>query len=125
MERRPRTSELLETLNQKAKDAKKYERDFGFLQAFFSSDSKVIAGTIVDLKQKDTIVRIEIWIPEWKRIIKVSYAGTVNETNDVAIVTSRDEKTTHTVAVKQKVELAFSYDSSKAYWKERMVYRLL
>ena len=116
---------MLETLNQKAKDAKKYERDFGFLQAFFSSSNKVIAGTLVDLKQKDTNVRIEIWIPEWKRMIKATYAGTVNETNDAALVTSRDEKTTHTITTKQKVELAFSYDSSKSYWKERMVYRLL
>ena len=122
---RPAEKELLETLNQLAKHAKKYERDFGFLQAFFSSESKVIAGTIVDIKQKDTTVRIEIWIPEWKRIIKVSYAGTVNETKDGALVTSRDEKTTHTIAIKQNVELAFSYDSSRPYWKERMVYRLL
>ena len=123
--KRPANSHMLETLNQKAKDAKKYERDFGFLQAFFSSSNKVIAGTVVDLKQKDTNVRIEIWIPEWKRMIKVTYAGTVNETNDAALVTSRDEKTTHTITTKQKVELAFSYDSSKSYWKERMVYRLL
>ena len=125
IDQRPASPSLLETLNQKAKDAKKYERDFGFLQAFFSSSSRVIAGIVVGLKQKNTIVRIEIWVPIWKRIIKVGYNGTINETNDVATVMSRDEKSNHSVTVGQHIELAFSYDSSKSKWKERMVYRLL
>ena len=124
-EQKPYSVDLLETLNQKAKDAKKYERDFGFLEAFFSSANKVIAGRIVGLKQKDSSVRIEIWIPAWKRIIKVRYNGCLNETFDIAIVISRDEKSNHSVAIGQHVELAFSYDSSKPCWKERMVYRLL
>ena len=82
-------------------------------------------GIVVGLKQKNTIVRIEIWVPIWKRIIKVGYNGTINETNDVATVMSRDEKSNHSVTVGQHIELAFSYDSSKLKWKERMVYRLL
>jgi len=123
--RRQADSQLLDTLNQAAKNAKKYERDYGFLKAFFSSDSKIIQGLTVGLKQKDTSVRIEIWIPEWKRLIKVSYAGYLNETEDVAQVISRDEKSRHTVSMGQPLELAISYDSSKTYWKERMIYRLL
>ena len=126
-EERSANPDLLETLNQKAKDAKKYERDYGFLQAFYglSNNNKVIRGLVLSLKQKDTIIRIEVWIPAWKRIIKVGYNGSLNETNDVATVTSRDEKSRHTITMGQHIELAFSYDSSKSKWKERMIYRLL
>ena len=126
-DQRPANPNLLETLNQKAKDAKKYERDYGFLQAFYglSNNNKVIGGLVLSLKQKDTIIRIEVWVPAWKRIIKVGYKGSLNETNDVATVVSRDEKSRHSIAMGQHIELAFSYDSSKSKWKERMVYRLL
>jgi hypothetical protein len=124
-EKRPADPELLENLNRKAKDAKKYERDYGFLQAFFTSDSKSIKGLIIGLKQKDSNIQIEIWVPQWKRIIKVRYAGCLNETSDGATVTSRDEKFNHSIIMGQHIELAFSYDSSKSQWKERMIYRLL
>lgn len=126
-DQRPASPNLLETLNQKAKDAKKYERDYGFLQAFYglSNNNKVIGGLVLSLKQKDTIIRIEVWVPAWKRIIKVDYKGSLNETNDVATVVSRDEKSHHSITMGQHIELAFSYDSSKSKWKERMVYRLL
>jgi hypothetical protein len=65
---RPEDTELLETLNQKAKDAKKYERDYGFLQAIFDTSTNVISGKVIGLKQKNSIVRIEMWIPAWKRM---------------------------------------------------------
>ena len=121
---RPEDPELLETLNQKAKDAKKYERDYGFLQAIFETNSKVISGKVIGLKQKNTIVRIEMWIPAWKRILKISLAG--NLVSDTAAeVLSRDEKSAHTILLAQSLELAFSYDSTKCHWKERMIFRII
>jgi exoribonuclease R len=121
---RPEDTELLEILNQKAKDAKKYERDYGFLQAIFDTSTKVIGGKVISLKQKNSIVRIEMWIPAWKRILKVSLAG--NLVSDTAAeVLSRDEKSAHSITVGQTLDLAFSYDSTKCHWKERMIFRII
>jgi hypothetical protein len=121
---RPEDTELLETLNQKAKDAKKYERDYGFLQAIFDTSTNVISGKVIGLKQKNSIVRIEMWIPVWKRILKVSLAG--NMCSDLAAeVLSRDEKSAHSITVGQTLDLAFSYDSTKCHWKERMIFRII
>ena len=114
---------LVEALNKKAKDAKKYERDFDFLKAIFSENTSVIAGKVVGLKQKDSNIKIEVWLPTWKRIIKVSLAGSF--VDDRATVTTRDEKSNHTLQVGQSVNMAFSFDSTKCKWKERMIYRLL
>jgi exoribonuclease R len=123
--RQPFDEALVTELNKKAKDAKKYERDYDFLKAIFTeSDSKVLAGKVVGLKQKDSFVRIEIWVPAWKRIIKISLAGILNADAE-ASVQSRDEKSSHTLAIGQAVNLAFSFDSTKCKWKERMIYRLL
>ena len=121
--RQPFDEALVTELNQKAKDAKKYERDYDFLKAVFSTDNKILAGTVVGLKQKDSVVRIEVWVPAWKRIIKMSLAGILAES--IASVVSRDEKSSHTLAVGQTINLAFSFDSTKCKWKERMIYRLL
>jgi exoribonuclease R len=123
-EQRPADHQLLETLNQKAKDAKKYERDYGFLQAIFETNSKVISGKVIGLKQKNTIVRIEMWIPAWKRILKISLDGNL-VSDKSAEVLSRDEKSAHTIQLAQSLELAFSYDSTKCNWKERMIFRII
>jgi exoribonuclease R len=121
--RQPSEQGLISELNQKAKDAKKYERDYDFLKAVFSTDNKILAGTVVGLKQKDSVIRIEVWVPAWKRIIKISLAGIF--VDDRATVISRDEKSNHTLQVGQSVNMAFSFDSTKCKWKERMIYRLL
>jgi hypothetical protein len=115
---------LLENLNQKAKDAKKYERDYGFLQAIFETNSKIISGKVIGLKQKNTIVQIEMWIPVWKRILKISLDGNL-VSDKSAEVLSRDEKSAHTIQLAQSLELAFSYDSTKCHWKERMIFRII
>jgi exoribonuclease R len=121
---RPEDTELLETLNQKAKDAKKYERDYGFLQAIFDTSTKVISGKVIGLKQKNSIVRIEMWIPAWKRILKVSLAGNLVSDTEAEVL-SRDEKSAHSITVGQTLDLAFSYDSTKCHWKERMIFRII
>ena len=121
---RPEDTQLLEILNQKAKDAKKYERDYGFLQAIFDTSTKVISGKVISLKQKNSIVRIEMWIPVWKRILKISLAGNL-VSDKLAEVLSRDEKSAHSITVGQTLELAFSYDSTKCHWKERMIFRII
>ena len=123
LSRQPFDEALVEALNKKAKDAKKYERDFDFLKAIFSENTSVIAGKVVGLKQKDSNIKIEVWLPTWKRIIKVSLAGSF--VDDRATVTTRDEKSNHTLQVGQSVNMAFSFDSTKCKWKERMIYRLL
>ena len=126
-EQRFHTTELLETLNQKAKDAKKYERDYGFLQAIFSTNTKEITGKVIGLKQKNSIVQIEMWMPAWKRLVKISLAGNLMSDGyeESAELISRDEKSLYSVTVGQTLNLAFSYDSTKCHWKERMVFRII
>ena len=123
----PLSNDLIVELNQKAKDAKKYERDYDFLNAVFNTDSKTLEGKVTSLKQKESFVRIEVWVPVWKRIIKISLAGNLVllEGRATATVMSRDEKSTHTLTEGQGVTMVFSYDSTKCKWKERMIFRLL
>ena len=117
--------DLLPLLNTASKAAKNHDRDYTWLTALFSTDEKEITAQIVELKQKDQTVRVNAWVPLWKRMIKLSFASLGGEGEGEVVVISKDEKSTHTLKKGQPIRVAFSYDPAKPRWKERMIFKLL
>jgi exoribonuclease R len=90
---------LLLQLNSAQKAAKRYERDL-----FFSRElrecPRIVSGIIITTNQG----KIHIYVPKWKRIIKI--------------------KSDKLLQPKQQVKVAFVYDTSKPSWKERVICRI-
>jgi exoribonuclease R len=122
---------LLLSLNAASKAAKKHDRDFTFLTALQNlNPNPIIEGFLLDFKLKDDKAKLEVWIPAWNQSIKIKYGyrevteGTEKEKKKIVIM-SRDEKETIALQIGDKVKAAISFDSSKPYWKERMIFRIL
>jgi exoribonuclease R len=90
---------LLLQLNSAQKAAKRYERDL-----FFSRElrecPRIVTGIVVTTNQG----KIHIYVPKWKRIIKI--------------------KSDKPLQPKQQVKVAFVYDASKSSWKDRIICRI-
>ena len=120
---------LLELLNRASKAAKKHDRDYTFLTALQPlraqpATDDIIEGYLLDYTYNDTTAKLEVYIPSWQKSIKIKYPLiTVNE--KTIQIKSRDEKSEMEFAKGDKIRAAISFDASRPYWKERMIFRIL
>jgi hypothetical protein len=113
---------LLELLNSASKSAKKHDRDFTFLTALQNPGD--IEGYLLDYTHDDSTAKLEIYIPSWQKSIKRKYPF-VSGSEDTIVIKSRDEKSEMKFKKGDKIRAAISFDASKPYWKERMIFRIL
>jgi len=113
---------LLELLNSASKSAKKHDRDFTFLTALQNPDD-IIEGYLLDYTHDDTTAKLEIYIPSWQKSIKRKYPFISADTS--IKIKSRDEKSEMEFKKGDKIRAVISFDSSRPYWKERLIFRIL
>lgn len=92
--------DLVSHLNRRQKQAKAFSRDFFFMTEL--SKSKDVEGTVINGNDKE---KVKIYVPAWKRTIKVRLLGEAPE-------------------VGTKVSIEWYDDRSKPNWKERIVFRI-
>ena len=113
---------LLELLNSASKAAKKHDRDYTFLVALQNPDD-IIEGYLLDYTHNDTTSKLEVYIPSWQKSIKIKYPFI---SADMSIkIKSRDEKSEMEFKKGDKIRAVISFDASRPYWKERMIFRIL
>lgn len=96
----PQTSEDIPLqLNRQQKRQKKHDRELFFLQQILLMKAGCIDGTVVESSERKT----KIYIPVWKRIIKVK---------------------SDPLPVGSEVEVDYYSDLKKVSWKERIVFRI-
>jgi len=110
-------------LNDRAKQAKRHDRDLTFIRALKSGASQV-TGQVLELKAEDTNTRLSIYVPAWELTVKLRYKTLLQKSQDQVTVISKDETTEHTVAVGQTVLMDYRADMTARNWKKRMVVRL-
>lgn len=115
-------NQLAAHLNDRAKQAKRHDRDLTFIRALKSGNSQV-TGQILELKAEDANTRLSIYVPAWELSVKLRYK-TKSQMQDKVTVISKDETTEHTVALGQTVTMDYRADMTARNWKKRMVLRL-
>ena len=114
-------------LNDRAKQAKRHDRDLIFIRALKSGGSQV-TGQILEIKAEDANTRLSIYVPAWQLTVKLRYKTkkqSQEQSQEQLTVISKDETTEHTVAVGQTVTLDYRADMAARNWKKRMVMRLV
>ena len=111
-------------LNRVAKAAKQHDRDLVFLRAIQKEPTAQVAGEIIDMLPVDEDkLKISVYLPTWKYIVKLIYTrGMPSE--GIETVVSKDEKETHDICVGKRVMIAYHADLTARTWKRRMVFRL-
>jgi len=95
--------ELVDHLNRRQKQAKAFSRDFFFMTEL--ANAKDVEGTVISSKDK-----VKIYVPVWKRTIKVRLFGSEG---------IKEAPQTGT-----KVSIDWYDDRGKPNWKERIVFRI-
>jgi exoribonuclease R len=107
-------------MNRVAKEAKRHDRDLFFIQALKKERTGQIAGKILTIKPVDENLKISVYVPDWRLVIKLTYkSGSEPDT-----VVSKDEQTVKTIGVGQSVIVQYHADFTARKWKKRMVFRL-
>lgn len=97
------SAELANQLNRLQKNQKHHDRDYFFLQKMLESNVGELDGTVVSNSENT----IKVYVPEWKRIVKVK--------------TEKTEKTDPG----QTVRLAYYADIRKPHWDTKMVFSIM
>jgi exoribonuclease R len=117
---------LLELLNSASKSAKKHDRDYTFLTALQPATTADIEGYLLDYTHDGFTAKLEVYIPSWQKSVKIKYPFlSVNEDEMTIQIKSRDEKNEMEFKKGDKIRAAISFDASRPYWKERMIFRIL
>ena len=98
---------LVAEMNRRQKQAKAFSRDLFFMTTLSqNSEQKPVAGIILDQKKADSGFKTEIWVPDWKRVIK---AKSIHQT-------------TFSRGTKVKIQWYEARDQPR--WKERIVFNI-
>lgn len=110
-------------LNYVAKQAKRHDRDLTFILALQTNNKPIVCGQILQIQNKPsdpTITKLSIYVPEWQLTVKLRYTTGPHPNT----IVSKDEKTTHVIALGQQVTLNYYADMTARNWKKRMVLKL-
>jgi exoribonuclease R len=102
-------------MNLREKAIKNYGRNIEFLNAIKNGRTE-FKGIIVETKIKDILMKVKIYIPEWKRIISTHYLYNGENT-----VLSRDEKKAIDITKFREVVVRCAFNSNIRKWKDRVI----
>lgn len=125
----------VDDLNRRAKVSKSYERDLCYLRALLGT-KREYEGQVVEIERMeeagagagagastcDTIAKVRIWVPAWKRIVRCTYRFTMaNEEKQSYVFVSADGGTTFELTAGQKVAIQFAVKLRERRWKDRIL----
>lgn len=105
----PQTQSLVAEMNRRQKQAKAFSRDLFFmtsLSAAAAAEKKPIDGIVLGQKEADGGFKAEIWVPDWKRVIKAKFMN----------------QTTFSRGTKVKIQWYEARDQPR--WKDRIVFNV-
>jgi len=97
------TQAFVNEMNRRQKQAKAFSRDLFFMTTLADQKGSKVEGIVME--QKEGGFKTEIWVPEWKRVIK---AKSMNQT---------------TFARGTKVSIEWYEERDKPQWKDRIVFQ--
>jgi exoribonuclease R len=115
----------IEWLNKRQRDLKKYERDIFFISNMLHNEKRIIQGILLDWKEVDNKIKCQIYIPDWKRIIKWTTNGRIISTDRAQCIIHHKGRIIETV-IEKTMCLRFDifWNPQTRHWKDKLVTRL-
>jgi exoribonuclease R len=115
----------IEWLNKRQRDLKKYERDIFFISNMLHNEKRIIQGILLDWKEVDNKIKCQIYIPDWKRIIKWTTNGRIISTDRAQCIIHHKGRIIETV-IEKTMCLRFDifWNPQTRHWKDKLVMRL-
>jgi exoribonuclease R len=107
-------------INLRAKAVKSFGISLQFLHAIFSGENQWEGILVEKEPESPGWVKIGIYLPAWKRIIRVRYRSLSEN-----LVLSRDEKKEIDVTLYRPIRIECTYNSNLRNWKERVIICIL
>ena len=110
-------------LNNRMKIARGYERDITFLRCLLGAEgTREFSALILDASvlAEEALLTLRIWIPEWRRAIKMT-STLVSKIENIYTILSADETTAFKVAEGQELRIRCGLNLGGRRWKDRMV----
>ena len=107
-------------MNIREKTIKAFSRDLYFLQAISTGQHEFQGIILEKVPKADSIVKVKIYIPEWKRAISANYKS-VSENR----ILSKDEKTEIDITDYRAVSIKCAFNVNSRNWKERVIINII
>lgn len=110
-----------ELLNTVSKSAKQHDRDLVFVKELKKSSNGSVEGVIAEIRDKDDVRKLSIYVENWKLMIKIKY----KKGPEPNTVMSKDETTLINVSIGQSVTINYHANLTARSWKRRIVMKLV
>jgi exoribonuclease R len=112
-------------LNKRQRDLKKYERDIFFISNMLHNERRIIQGILLDWKEMDNKLKCQIYVPDWKRILKWTVNGRVLSADRAQCIIQNKGRTIETI-IEKRMCLRFDifWNPQTRHWKDKLVMRL-
>ena len=112
-------------LNKRQRDLKRYERDVFFISNMLHNEKRIIQGILLDWKEADNKIKCQIYIPDWKRILKWTTHGRIISADRAQCIIHHKGRTIETV-IEKRMCLRFDifWNPQTRHWKDKLVMRL-
>ena len=130
----PNTAELAQDLNARAKAIKAFERDLWCMSHLTADGLTESEGVVLGWKPSrddPSMLRLAVYVPEWKRTVRVSVCNSVCKQEEDACTTSEKvaistgpASPVWAVGAGQRVTMTAFCDLRTARWDDRFVFRV-
>ena len=112
-------------LNKRQRDLKRYERDIFFISNMLHNEKRIIQGILLDWKEVDNKIKCQIYIPDWKRILKWTTNGRIISADRAQCIIQHKGRTVETI-IEKRMCLRFDifWNPQTRHWKDKLIMRL-
>lgn len=112
-------------LNKRQRDLKRYERDIFFITNMLHNEKRIVQGIILDWKEEENKIKCQIYIPDWKRILKWNTSGRSINSDRALCVLQQKGRLIETI-IEKTMCLRFEvfWNPQTHYWKDKLVMRI-
>lgn len=120
--------ELIEEMTQLQKQAKRHGRDDFFLQQLATAEPNTtpeLDGILFECEKSKTaadIWKLKVYIPQWRRFIKLYYEGYKTERNTY-VFQKKNRSDTFEIKEEDPIRLTYYYNPNKIGWKRKFVFQ--
>jgi exoribonuclease R len=112
-------------LNKRQRDLKRYERDIFFITNMLHNEKRIVQGIILDWKEEENKIKCQIYIPDWKRILKWNTAGRSINSDRALCVLQQKGRLIETIIEKTMcMRFDVFWNPQTHHWKDKLVMRI-
>jgi len=112
-------------LNKRQRDLKRYERDIFFITNMLHNEKRIVQGIILDWKEEDNKIKCQVYIPDWKRILKWNTAGrSINGERAICVLQQKGRLIETIIEKTMCMRFDVFWNPQTHHWKDKLVMRI-